>query len=162
MYATVEEANAYIASYYSSKDNLRLAWEELSDEDKQVMINRSERSINQLPFTGSPVDKNTMFPRNPNPDNSLEQVKIATIELSIHSLDETYKTRYDLQQQGVKSYEIGDLKETFGLSQGSTSYSGIDSYTYAIVFPYLKDYLGGGYSICPTRMPMFNGKDTID
>ncbi len=162
MYATVEEANAYIASYYSSKDTLRIAWESLTDEDKQVMINRSERSIDHLPFTGSPVTKDTIFPRNPNPDKSLEQVKIATIELAIHNLDEEYMTRYELQQQGVKSYEIGDLKETFGSSQGTTSYSGTDSYSYSIVFPYLKDYLGGGYNICPSHMPMFNGKDILD
>lgn len=162
MYATVEEANAYIANYYSSKDTLRVAWEALSEEDKQVMINRSERSIDQLPFTGSPLNKDDLFPRNPNPEKSLEQVKIATIELAIHELDEEYKSRYELQQQGVKSYEIGDLKETFGTSQGSTSYSGVDSYTYSIVFPYLKDYLGGGYNICPTHMPTCPGKFVLD
>lgn len=162
MYATVEEANAYIVSYYSSKDTLRVAWESLSDEDKQVMINRSERSIDQLPFTGSPLNSDSLFPMHPNPDRSISQVKIATIELAIRSLDEEYKSRYDLQQQGVKSYEIGDLKETFGTSQGSTSYSGIDSYTYSIVFPYLKDYLGGGYNICPTHTHKCHGKHVLD
>ena len=151
MYATVEQANTYIHSYYSSKDPLRISWDALSSEDKQVLLNRAEQSIDLLPFTGRPEHKDRVFPRHPNPEKSLIQVRIATIELSIHSLDEEFKSRYELQQQGVKSYKLGDLSETFGDAQGTTGYAGLDSFVYSIVFPYLKDYLGGGYDICPTR-----------
>lgn len=157
MYATVEQANEFISKYYSSKDSLRIAWNALSNEDKQVVLNRAEQSIDQLPFTGKSVHKDKVFPRHPNPEKSLVQVQIATIELAIQGLNEEFKERYDLQQQGVKSYRIGDLSETFGATQGATGYAGIDAFTYSVVFPYLKDYLGGGYNICPTHTHRFHG-----
>lgn len=158
MYATLEQANAYVSNYYSSKDPLRIAWNALSDSDKQVMLNRAEQAINLLPFTGRSVEKDKVFPRHPNPEQSLIQVQTATIELAVHNLDEEYKSRYEMQKQGVKSYRLGDLSETFGNTEGADAYAGIDSLTYSIVFPYLKDYLGGGYDICPTRMHPCHGK----
>lgn len=161
MYANIAQANEYITNYYSSKDTLRISWEALDDGDKQVMLNKAEQAINLLPFTGRPINKNEVFPRHPNPEKSLEQAKIATIELAIHNLDEEYKSRYEMQRQGVKSYKLGDLSETFGNTDGADAYSGVDSFTYSIVFPYLKDYLGGGYDICPTRMRMCHGKHVL-
>lgn len=157
MYATVEQANEFISKYYSSRDSLRIAWDALSNEDKQVMLNRAEQSIDLLPYTTRPVYKDKVFPRHPNPDMSLVHVQTATIELAIHSLDEEFLNRFELQRQGVKSYKIGDLSETFGSSQGTESYAGLDSFVYSIVFPYLKDYLGGGYRICPTHMHPCHG-----
>ena len=67
MYATVEQANAYVASYYSSTNNIRIAWEALNEEDKQITLNRSEQLIDLLPFNGKPVDPKQLnaFPRYP-------------------------------------------------------------------------------------------------
>lgn len=158
MYANIDQANDYISNYYSSSDTLRTAWEALFEEDKQVMLNKAAQTIDLLPFTGRPVHKDKVFPRYPNPEKSLELVMIANIELALHNLDEEYKSRYDLQRQGVKSYKLGDLSETFGGGGGPDAYAGVDQYSYSIVFPFLKDYLGGGYDICPTHMRMCHGK----
>lgn len=158
MYATVEQANAYISSFYSSTDSLRLAWEALSDADKRVLLNRAEQQIDLLPLKGKPIEKDKAFPRKPNEEYSLKQAQVATIELAVQQFNEESKSRYELQAQGVKSYKIGDLSETFGNSAGASQYSGIDEYTFSIVYPYLKDWLGGGYEICPTRIRRCHGR----
>lgn len=161
MYATVEQANEYISSNYTSTDSIRVQWEALSASDKQVMLNRSEQAIDLLPFTGKPIDKHKAFPRKPDEEYSLEQVRLATIELAAQQLNSESKERYELQSQGVKSYKIGDLSETFGKAEGAAGYSGVDAYVYSIVFPFLKDWLGGGYDICPTRIKRCFGRHVI-
>lgn len=161
MYATVEQASAYISDYYGSTDSLRLAWEALSDGDKQVHLNRAEQIIDLLPYNGIPVRKDKAFPRKPNEEYSLQQARVATIELAVQQFNTEAKERFELQAQGVKSYRIGDLSETFGRSDGASGYSGIDEYSFSIVFPYLKDWLGGGYEICPTRTKKCHGRHVI-
>ncbi len=161
MYATVEQASAYISDYYGSTDSLRLAWEALSAGDKQVHLNRAEQIIDLFPYNGIPVHKDKAFPRKPNEEYSLQQARIATIELAVQQFNTEAKERFELQAQGVKSYKIGDLSETFGKSTGASGYSGIDEYSFSIVFPYLKDWLGGGYNICPTHIKRCHGKHVI-
>ncbi len=53
-----------------------------------------------------------------------------------------------MQKQGVRSYKIGDLSETYF---GGSSVSEKDEHTYSIVYPWLKDWLSGGYQLCQIR-----------
>lgn len=161
MYATVEQANTYIENFYSSTDSLRIAWEALTEADKQVYLNRAEQLIDLLPYTGRPSHKDKAFPRKPNEEYSLQMAQTATIELAVQQFNTEAKERFELQAQGVKAYKIGDLSETFGNGQGASGYSGIDEYSYSIVFPYLKDWLGGGYEICPTHIKKCCGRHVI-
>ena len=149
MYATIEEVDSYVVTYYGSSDTVRTNWEALLTADKQVMLNKAERAIDLLPFHGEPCQADKAFPRNPNAAASTTKVKEATIELAlrINSSSEAQE-RYDLQAQGVKSFKIGDLSETFG---DSMALGGIDKFAYDVVYPLLKDWLGGGYRICPTH-----------
>lgn len=148
MYATIEQAESYIKQYYSSTNSLRKAWDGLSAEDKQVALNRAERAIDSLPLRGCPLESGKAFPRTPFPAASLRQAQIATVELALAGLDEEASERLSLRRQGVKSYKIGDLSETFGDSTEGISGA---SHTLSIVSPYLKDWLGGGYPICSAR-----------
>ena len=134
MYATVEQANAYILGHYRSTDSLRVQWEALLDADKQVLLNRAEQTIDLLPYNGKPKNRDKAFPRKPNEEYSLQMARIATIELAVQQFNEEAKERFELQSQGVKSYKIGDLSETFGNSKGASGYSGIDEYSFSIVF----------------------------
>lgn len=152
MYATIEQANTYVASYYSSTNNIRIAWEALSEEDKQVVLNRAEQVIDLLPFNGRPVDPKQInaFPRHPNPELSLERVRIATIELALQTNGDTEaQDRLNLRAQGVKSYKIGDLSETF---KDTSSEDYLIQFALDVVNPFLRNWLGGGYRICPTRI----------
>ena len=148
MYATVVQANEYVQNYYSSGDSMRLAWEALNESDKQVSLNRAEQTIDHLPINGEPVVENKAFPRYPDTEIPLE-VTHATIELAVQSLNGEAKDRYELRKQGVRSYTIGDLSESF--TDAAVAASGVDAYAYSIVFPFLRKWLGGGYKICPSR-----------
>lgn len=161
MYATVEQANAYIKDYYASTDSIRTQWEALTEEDKRVMLNRASQVVDLLPYKGRPVHPGKAFPRKPNEEYSLQMAMTATIELAAQQFNTEAKERFELQSQGVKSYKIGDLSETFGNSQGASGYSGIDEYSFSIVFPYLKDWLGGGYEICHTHIKRCHGRHVI-
>lgn len=148
MYATVVQANEYVQNYYSSGDSMRLAWESLNEADKLVLLNRAEQTIDHLPFNGKPMVSNKAFPRYPEEDIPAE-VTQATIELAVQSSNGEARDRYELQKQGVRSYTIGDLSESF--SGAAAAAPGVDAYAYSIVFPFLRNWLGGGYTICPTR-----------
>jgi hypothetical protein len=147
-YATIAQAKEYIESYYSSTDTLRVNWEALSDSDKQVYLNRAERCIDQLPFKGRSLEKSKAFPREPDKEESLVQVKYATCELAIQQLNSESNDRAILQAQGVKSYKIGDLSETFK----DTKNDYVDTHAISIVYPFLSKWLEGGFRICPTRI----------
>ena len=69
-YVTVEEANVYIQNNLLTTDPLRISWEALFDEEKQVLLNRSAAVINSLPFPGRKMNVNqeNAFPRYPNTD----------------------------------------------------------------------------------------------
>ena len=150
MYVSIEDVNAYKVMYYGSTDPLRLNWEQLSDEDKQVAINRAEREVERLPLHGKPVHADKAFPRYPDPEESLQRAKQAICELSIQLMSSSSaRERYELQAQGVKSYKIGDLSETFADKSGR---SGVDEFVFSIVYPFLQRWLSGGYRICPTRI----------
>ena len=152
MYATLEEANAYIKEYYGSTSPLRVAWEQLAEEDQQVALNRAERTIDMLPLLGRPKNPPKAFPREPQAEQSLAAAKTATIELAIQSQNEEASERYELQKAGVKSYKIGDLSETFGGGAVAVG-AGIDGLALSIVLPFLREWLGGGYRICPHHIP---------
>lgn len=158
MYATVEQANNYIQTYYSSVDSLRISWEALKAGDQQVLLNRAEQFIDLLPLKGKALEPFKAFPREPNREYSLEQAKVATIELAIQKLDTEASDRITMQAQGVKSYKIGDLSETFGTSFNELDYAGLDLRSLSIVYPYLRDWLGGGYRICPTHFRRYHGR----
>ena len=51
-YVDVTYADEYVATHFLSTDDLRFTWEGLSDEDKEVLLQRSFESIEALPFSG--------------------------------------------------------------------------------------------------------------
>lgn len=51
-YATVEEADNYIASHYLSSNSARQSWEALTDEDKKAALLRSCVALNALKYNG--------------------------------------------------------------------------------------------------------------
>ena len=154
-YVTIEEANVYIQNNLLSTDPLRISWESLLDEDKQVLLNRSAAAINSLPFTGRKMNVNqeNAFPRYPNTDVP-DDVKAAQIENALTSSDETQSEDAQLYQKmwayGISSYRIGNLSESIGTASGNAGFStsmlrsGVVS---VIAQNILSKYLGGGYCI---------------
>ena len=149
-YVTLEKANEYVRTHYLSTDTLRLSWEELSDEDRTVLLTKSFQTIELLPFTGRKLnpDQSTVFPRWPCKEVP-EAIKWAQIENALAKSDasneEDAKYYEKLWTYGVESYSIGNLSES--VSAGTYGLRGAQStgVTSAIAERLLRPFLGGGY-----------------
>lgn len=154
-YVTVQEADEYIRCHYLSTDRSRLAWEELEDADKEILLRNSAEAINSLPFTGRKMypTQDNAFPRFPS-NLVPEAVKAAQIENALTSSDESANEDAMLYQRmkayGVSSYSIGNLSETM-VSAASSGGVGISLLSSGIVSTkaqsLLEQFLRGGYCI---------------
>lgn len=64
-YVTLDEADEYIKTYYTSTSAERTAWDKLSEEDKIISLLSSARSLNNLRYKGQKKVKGQplAFPR---------------------------------------------------------------------------------------------------
>ena len=149
-YVSLDEADEYIRTHYLTEDSLRLYWEDLTPEDRAVLLARSFQTIELLPFTGRKLspDQPNAFPRWPQKVVP-EAVKWAQIENALAKSDASNEedARYyeKLWMYGIESYSIGNLSErvgsgTYGLKGAQAT--GIAS---AVAERLLRPYLGGGY-----------------
>ena len=149
-YVTLEEANQYVSTHYTSVDELRTAWDSLSPEDRTALLTRSFQLIELLPFAGRKYDpaQSYAFPRWPSVEVP-EAIKWAQIENALAKSsavnEEDAKFYERLWMYGVESYSIGNLSER--TSTGSYSVSGAQAtgITSAVADRLLRPYLGGGY-----------------
>lgn len=157
-YVTLEQADEYIATHYISTDKLRLAWEDLDDEDKSALLLKSFETIELLPFAGrkTVAGQPNAFPRYPDTEVP-NQIQWAQIENALVASDTASSEEAEhygrLWQFGVQSYSIGNLSEHISegaWSSGSTTAvaSGLVS---ANATRLLKPYLLGSYRIVGGR-----------
>ena len=151
-YVDLAYADEYVRTHFLSTDDLRIEWDNLSDEDKKVLLRRSFESIESLSFTGrkSCISQTTAFPRCP--DSTVpEDVKAAQVEnaVSMSDVSESEDAAFyeKLWQFGVESYSIGNLSEktsSGAWGRGSTTAHGIISSKASRL---LQPYISGGYKI---------------
>ena len=116
-YCTVEQANEYVTSHYVSTDDARVRWEQLTDEDKSVLLNRAHDVIDAMPLTGrkTHVDQPDAFPRCPYKAVPTA-VLSAECELALSMSDEAANASLDeyrkMVDYGIQSYSIGNFSET--------------------------------------------------
>jgi hypothetical protein len=159
-YISLTDAALYLSNYYTSTDAKYTAWSALSDSDCEVLLRQALQIIDRQPFTGVKAfsTQTLAFPRAMHSDwmyalNYIDQntglysqtavpdaVKYAQCEIAI-TLAEGKSTRMDLQQQGVKSYSIGNLSETFG------AFGATNRIPSAKAAALLKPYLAGAVNI---------------
>lgn len=152
-YVTVAEADAYSASHYLSTDKVRLEWEKLSTEDKEVILRQSCLEMDALPYVGRKVSETQTlaFPRMKYGycmDGVDPYVAKAQVEQALSKMDTTQAKRKKLQKEGVKSYSIGDLSETY--SDAVVSGFAVASAKQTLCEKsrnYLSDWLRGGYRV---------------
>lgn len=152
-YVTVAEADEYISKRYTSNSKDRKRWEELSKEDKEIIIRNACDEIELMPFQGRKItrEQKLEFPRLPyqygNPVVP-DIVKYAQIELALWLSDDKTQLeqsqRRDLQAQGVESFSIGDLSESYASGNAEQSAPLLCSKCAALLKPYLR----GGYETC--------------
>lgn len=146
-YVTLAEANEYVSTHYISTDDLRVAWEKLTEDDQKALLTKSFQNIELLPFTGKKFERGQLnaFPRWPSnvvPD----AIKWAQIENAIVQCDpsnlEDAKYYERLWMYGVESYSIGNLSERTSTGTYKAQATGVTS---VLADRLLRPYLGGGY-----------------
>lgn len=126
-YVTVAEADAYVLAHYRSTSTPRIRWTAFSEDDKAILLADACFEMEQLPFHGHKAENGQLlaFPRR-GQDAVPEAVKSAQVELAVWLSDDVKQSeaeqRRALQGQGVKSFSVGDLSETYnGISTGARS-----------------------------------------
>lgn len=142
-YVTIDEANQYFSSVLNSDE-----WDAADDIKKEKALKMATRQIDRLPFAGRKLDINQSleFPRTTTntafTDGIPNSIAYATCEQALFLLKGGSK-RQELQQQGVKSYSLGDLSETF-----SDNLSPAEKTICPEALSYLRRFLLGSVAIC--------------
>lgn len=154
-YVSREYADEYITSRYKTNSKDRKRWEELSEEDKEILLINACDELENLQWQGRTATKGQAmaFPRLPFQYGKTDEiaplrVKQAQVELALWLSDDTKQAnqsqRQELQSQGVESFSIGDLSESYGKGVGEKPAPLLCSKVKALIAP----YLSGGYDIC--------------
>ncbi|HHX28567.1 MAG TPA: hypothetical protein GX716_06080 [Firmicutes bacterium] len=108
-YATTEEANTYFASRLHIE-----AWMRASTCDKGKALDMATRAIDRTPLKGvkASYDQANQFPRYPDAEVP-QAVKDACCEEALALLERGNSQRRKLQQEGVASFSVGGLSETY-------------------------------------------------
>lgn len=162
-YITLVEADTYVNTHYVFNDPLRIQWNEMSPDDKEVYIRKAFEQINMLPYTGRPEHPNQRFPFPRHGEkrwNEFDWDKIKTAQaaqalaLSDTVAAQEVEDRIRLRRAGVVNYKIGDLSEHF---QSGTPVDGNGNFfgLCETAYKYLSRWLQGGYKICTAIKPHF-------
>lgn len=163
-YISQADATSYVNTHYIASDAKRVAWAALASDDKDVLLRKATQIIDSTPVVGAKVIETQLlaFPRaiytqymttlkssgsyiysNNNIYIQTEvplEIKQAQCELAI-SLINGLSDRQILQKQGVKSFSLSKLSETYN---GSKSTLMISSEAQDL----MSAFLIGGASIC--------------
>jgi len=146
-YVTLAEADDYISNFHPGS-----AWENLIGAKREQRLVLACERLEALPFSGRKTgrDQTLSFPRFPNttvPESiKAAQVEIALLFVSQSGLSAEAAQRANLQRQGVTSFSIGDLSESYGGKSGL-----VEDHTFlanAEIHALLNRFLQGGYPIC--------------
>lgn len=113
-YVNLEYANEYFSNRLYAD-----AWAEASDADKEKALAMATKAIDRQPLRGRKTDTSQAmaFPRYP--DTEIPQaVKEACCEEALALLERGNSQRRKLQQEGVQSFTLGNLSETYAAGAG--------------------------------------------
>ena len=160
-YLLLAAADTYLSEHYATTDAKMILWTALTDANCETYLRQAALAIDRLPLTGyKAVSTQTMaFPRAVytefaseilNPVSIIQDenwyiqpsvpdaVKNAQCEIAFQ-LAQGVSGRVDLQRQGVKSFSLGNLSESYSGKQNS-----IISYeAKQLLAPYM-----GGLRVC--------------
>lgn len=113
-YCTTEYANAYFSGRLYAE-----SWGETSTADKEVALRQATRLIDRQPIKGfkTSKDQKLAFPRYPDTEIP-EAVKEACCEEALALLERGNSKRRKLQQEGVQSFTLGNMSETYAPGSG--------------------------------------------
>lgn len=122
-YISLDDANNYVKQLRMSTDKGRKKWEQLSDEDKAVLINKYTIEVDNLPYFGKRVstEQSLGFPRIIS-GRYIEcpyQVRICIVELSLLELEYDSTDANEHVKLGIETYKIKDASVTYREDAGN-------------------------------------------
>ena len=134
-YLTLADANIYLNANYATTDPLLVAWTALTDPDREAYLRKARQTIDRQPIVGYKAiyTQALAFPRTiyteygallgqtinlMHVNNWHTQTTVPTevldaqCEIALQLASGTPK-RVELQRQGVRSFSIGKLSETY-------------------------------------------------
>jgi len=108
-YVNLTEANEYFSNRLHAD-----AWAEASDADKDKALAMAAKAIDRQPLSGRKADtaQTLAFPRHPDTEVPVA-VKDACCEAALALLERGNSQRRKLQQEGVQSFTLGNMSETY-------------------------------------------------
>ena len=113
-YCTIEEANEYFAGRLHAE-----VWEQADDETKEKALKQATKTIDRQPLRGRKTnpEQELAFPRHPDTEIPAA-VKEACCEEALAILERGNSQRRRLQQEGVQSFTLGNMSETYAPGNG--------------------------------------------
>jgi hypothetical protein len=114
LYINLTEANEYFSNRLHAD-----AWAEAADADKEKALAMATKAIDRQPLKGRKTDlaQEMAFPRYPDTEIPVA-VKEACCEEALAILERGNSQRRRLQQEGVQSFSLGNMSETFAAGAG--------------------------------------------
>lgn len=115
-YITSVQADEYIAALIPSNDPEHVAWASLEASDKDIFISRAMLRIESLPFTGTAAVsfQETAFPRwgqTEVPEAVKQALALEAAAIAAYGAEAEKRER--IQSQGVTSFSVGNLSESY-------------------------------------------------
>jgi hypothetical protein len=162
-YISQADATAYVTANYASSTPQKIAWTALSSDDKDAWLRRARQAIDQMILVGIKAyqTQTLAFPRailatsyNYPPTGYVwrgadyivqtavpTEVTQAQVEEAL-ALAVGVPKRLQLRRQGVRSYRLGNLSESYS---GGAGLTGLVS---DAAYQLLRPFLAGGVPIC--------------
>jgi len=170
-YISLADADTYVADNYVSTDTTYTTWDNLTDANKEIYLKKATKKLDRQILRGTKaVSTQTLeFPRALYSNYSRDDFPLLNISLNGDWVIETAVSQYvldaqveealgivvggatandrlKLQQQGVKSFKLGDLSESYGngisTSYNSTRLASVEAKEL------LRYYVAGSVGIC--------------
>lgn len=149
-YVTINEADKIVEDYFVSDDELRIAYDNLDDENKSVILYKSCIDMQRIMYRGHKKDsaQELAFPRvtraGHESDSSLVKLAQVLNALSYMGSDTNQLTGRvnELKRNGVRAFSLGSFNISLDKSSGTfaKSYSGM-------VEQLLPSWVAGGVKI---------------
>ena len=113
-YIDIDGADEYFAGRLHAE-----SWGQADDETKEKALKQATKEIDRQPLTGRKAvdDQALAFPRYPDEEIPVA-VKEACCEIALALLERGNSQRRKLQQEGVQSFTLGSMSETYAPGAG--------------------------------------------
>ena len=113
-YCTIEYADEYFTNRLHAE-----SWGQADESTKEKALKQATRAIDRQPLRGRKTnpEQELAFPRYPDTEVP-ETVKEACCEEALALLERGNSQRRKLQQEGVQSFTLGNMSETYAAGAG--------------------------------------------